>query len=701
MARTLIGILQILLKQDVTKRAPEINRALAGIQQSANRLGNAPWGAAFERQLAKLKLSPAERAAIAQSYGLLARDIQGKVGRADLATWRHSVLGHFAAVRAEMVATGQQAKATARIMRTAFAGGILGGLGTYATYSGIRGGTTAAFEQQRQEANAYFAGLPQEDRDRIKQAADELSAKYGIFSADMYEVLKEASLSMPSTDIALEAGDTMARLFVALEAMFGREGALSGLYDLNKMADNAELNLSAEQYERVMESYLRAQQVLGKDLSPGDMKRAVQYARLAGKALSEEFLMTWLPIIAAETSGSDAGTQIRANFDQLIGGRASKQSKSLMREWGIADEQGELVGMDLYGENPILWANEVLLPKLEAAGVDTADPIRLGRAIAKLTQNRQSSDLLARALISIEQYTRYAEERIPKAKGLAAADEIRQLDPFAAATGMVNSLKNLSAALGEHVVPVIIPGMNSFAGAVETVAKAVRGAKGWEVGLTSIGVAVGAFGAFKTGSAALGGIVALTTAGPSLQTAAVMLQGAATSLGGGAVEGVVGAPGGKPAGRGGATLLLGAPLIADWIGNQIMGPMTPEQQALKDGALSRVLERIFPPTPEELPPLPSPYEGLRAGAIDWGVNPDATAVDTSQVEGVGAVADAASAKLGALNGVLTPQVDLSSINALIGLLQHALALQGRLRAPGAAGPRSNVSSSFSDYGVTP
>ncbi len=253
MARTLVGILQILLKQDVTQKAPEINQALEGIQRTANRLGNAPWGARFQGQLDRLKLSPAEWAAVAQSYGLLARDINGRLGRADLATWKLGVISHLASVRAGLRQTSTQARSTAQIFKTAFAGGMIGGLGTYAAYAGVRGGTTAAFEQQRQQANAYFAGMSAEDRERIKGASEALSAKYGIFSADMFEVLKEASLSMPSTDIALEAGDTMARLFVVLETMFGREGAISGLYDLNKMADNSELNLSAEQYQRVME----------------------------------------------------------------------------------------------------------------------------------------------------------------------------------------------------------------------------------------------------------------------------------------------------------------------------------------------------------------------------------------------------------------------------------------------------------------
>jgi len=697
MARTLVGILQILLRQDVTQKAPAINQALRSIERQATQLGKAPWGAGFQRQLEKLKVSPAERAAIVASYDRLARDINGKISRADLSAWRTGVLGHLAAVRTEMTATAAEARRMQKVLRSTLAGGLIGGLVSYGAYAGTRGGVGAAFEKQRQEANAYFAGLPEEDRARIKARSEELSAKYGIFSADMFEVLKEASLSMPSTDLALEAGDTMARLFVTLEAMFGREGALSGLYDLNKMADNAELNLSAEQYQRVMEMYLRAQQVLGKDLSPGDMKRAVQYARIAGKTLSEEFLMTWLPIIAAETSGSDAGTQIRANFDQLIAGRASEKAKKRMNELGIMQD-GELVGMDLYGENPVLWANEILLPALKAGGVDTDNMMELGKAIGELTQNRQSSDLLARALIAIEQYKRYAEERFPQAKGLAAADEIRQLDPFAATTGMINSLKNLSAALGEHVVPVIVPAMNSFASSVETVAAAVRGAEGWQVGLGAIATAAGVFGAFKVGSAALGGMIALTTAGPSLQTAAMMLQGAATSLGGGRPGGLPpgpGAPAGHPGSKIDPSLLLLMPWLADWIGTNVFDRIagegaTAESRTVTDGALERTLQRIFGPTPE---PTGSPYDHLRAGGVQSSLNADITAA-----------ADEAGTALYGLNTTVSPSVDTADIERAIALVERlvtALRSVGGITGRQAAAVRQSVNGLYADYGVAP
>ncbi|MFP9138567.1 hypothetical protein ACLI1C_15415 [Devosia sp. XGJD_8] len=57
--------------------------------------------------------------------------------------------------------------------------------------------------------------------------------------------------------------------------------------------------------------------------------------------------------------------------------------------------------------------------------------------------------MLARSILRFEQYLRTVTEYAPRATGLDAAEEVRDIDPFVAVTGRVNSLRNLSAALGD------------------------------------------------------------------------------------------------------------------------------------------------------------------------------------------------------------------------------------------------------------
>ncbi|MEO5807892.1 hypothetical protein [Devosia sp.] len=386
MARTLVGILQILLRQDVTEKAPAISRALQGIERSAEHLGRAPWGAGFQRQLNSLKVSPSETAAILESYSRLAKGITGRVERADLATWRHGVLGHLTSVRAGMDETARSAKALGSTLGKLTRLGMItvgGAAGLYLGGQVLRGGINAAFEQQRVEAEGHFAGLSPDEQGSLKTAAEKLAAQYGLAMSNVLQALQEASLSMPDTASAIAAGDDIAKLLTGLENRYGPDGAVSGTYSILKALDNAGWNQSPEAIHQALDAFMRLQQVLGADFSPDAFRQMLQYARLAGKTLDPKFLQTWLPMMASETAGADAGTKVRAVFDQLIVGRASKKAEAAQVKYGVRTDDSGLIGQDQFAENPILWANNVLVPALKAHGVNTDDKIELGRVLGR------------------------------------------------------------------------------------------------------------------------------------------------------------------------------------------------------------------------------------------------------------------------------------------------------------------------------
>lgn len=716
MARTLIGSLILRLKQEgaaETKRS--VTDALSGIEGAARRMNTGNWGAKFDEALRRLKVTPTEHAAIVASWGRLQTAIDGKMTGPQKSAWRTGVLGHLATIRAEVDSTNARAKVLGGTLRSLgnFAMIGLGGLGAYGAYNLGRGGVTAAFEQQRVEAAGYFSGLSEDDQVALKAAAEELSAKYGLFVGNMLTVLQEASMSMPSTEAALGSGDAMARLLTSLEAVYGPEGAVSQLYAFNKAADNAEFNLTPEEYYTAADNFIRAQRVLGKDFSAESFRQAIQYSRIAGKALDDHFLQTWLPVLASETSGSDAGTQTRALFDQLIGGRAPVRAKNQMTEWGVMDEEGNLARQDVYEQNQTMWAHDVLLPLLREAGVNVENEVDLARALAAMTNNRLASDNLARSIMQFEQYLRTAETLIPKAKGLEAAEEVRERDPFAAVQGFVNSLSNLSGALGEHVAPIIVPAFESLSGAVEGIAAAVRGAEGWEVGLGAVAAVAGGLGALTIGKVGLSWI----TAGPSLQTAAIMLQGAATSLGG--APGATGNAGAGQNAKGGWTAALaflnwatiGAVALDTAVNaaglhdpvHETTGPQGAIN--LSERLQAKVMEMFAGAAPAtDAPPLEA--TGAIPGLAGM-VAPQALAnmgVDTTQVEQAGAAADTTKSKLEALNTTLKPLVDLTNISQLVRLLQVAIQLQSKLGAmqvSGTGNVRDQINAMYANFGVAP
>jgi len=695
MAKTIVGILQLLLKQDVTQRAPEVNRALASIQGAASRLGSAPWGAAFERQLARLKVSPAERAAIAQSYGLLARDINGKINKVDLSNWRTGVLGHIGVVRTGIDEANASAKRFHNTMGKLIRAGLVTTVGVGGLYLGSRalhGGASAASEEWRQKAEARYSGLPDAEREALWNQAVKLAGERRLNTALVFQTLREAALAMETTTDAIAVSDGMSKALLYLSNTLGPDGAVGGLRAFNKAMDNIQ-NITPEEYLKSLEAYVRAQQMTGADMDPDAFAQAIKYSRSAGKMFSDEYLFNWLPFRIAEVGGSDAGTQLRAFSDNTIGGTATKAVQGYQKQIGVRNEDGSMAFADELLQNPEKWINERLVPALTAAGVDTTDNVQLSQVMNQVASNRLARDFIISAITNWEQKQRLTQN-LPRTAGLAAADDIQSANPFATLDGLVTSLENLSGAAGDHVFPVIIPAMTSMADMINAVAVKVRDMPSAAFGLGLGALGLGALGTWKVGTS----LVSLATAGPSLQTAAVMLQGAATSLGGKGLPGMPGGPAGAAgAGKGPATLMLGAPLVADWLGTQIFdtiaGPGATEQaKANNDGAWGRTWDRIFgPATPGS------------NGMVGQEAAETLTATEAAAINAQAQV-DALMGQLNGVNSTVAPQVDTSSLVAALGLVQRLSAALTALAGPLATKPaaiKNAVDGLYADYGVAP
>jgi hypothetical protein len=702
MARTLVGILQILLRQDVTAKAPEINRALASIQGAATRLGNSPWGSGFERQLERLKLSPSERAAISQSYGLLARDIAGKINKTDLATWRNGVLGHFAAVRSGIDQANTSAKRFQTTMGKMVRMGLItfGGVGgLYLGSRAVHGGASAASEEWRQQAEARYSGLPEEERGALWNQAVKLAGERRLNTSLVFQMLREAALAMETTDDAIAVSDAMAQALLYLSNTLGADGAVSGLRAFNKAMDNIQ-NISPEEYLKSLEAYIKAQQVTGADMDPEAFGQAIKYARAAGKIFSDDYLFNWLPFSIAEVGGSDAGTQLRAFADNTIGGTATKTVKDYQTEIGVRGADGNMAFGDELLANPERWVNERLVPALEAAGVDTSDNVELAQILNKVASNRLARDFIMRAITNWEQKQRLTEN-LPRTAGLSAADDIQDVNPFATLDGLVDSLENLSGAAGQHIFPVIIPAMNSLSDTINAVAAKVREMPGTAFGLSLGALGLGSVGAWKVGA----GIIGLATAGPSLQTAAVMLQGAATSLGGAGAADLAG-PGRKNGswlnGAMGWVAALGIAAGPGFLSELATGgPSSVDEydaQVAKQGEIKRrlwdMINSVFS-SPDFTPPSPS--DGMANNPMMTGIFPDGQEAPWGGLDGANTAADTSKAKLEALNTTLKPIVDLSNISALVALLRTAISLQGQLGAGPGVGQSSSGMGQYSAF----
>ena len=572
MARTLVGQLILKLRAEGLGEADKVARTLRDIDSAARTLGKVragDWGAAFGKQLAQLRATPAEIEAVRRSWTNLVADLDNKnitkaLRKQNIATWKTATISHLAAVRAEAQETEKRIVAMHRSLGMGLKPFMVMGGGYTAAYMGGVAGRhalIAASNERRVQAEAKYAGLDAGERGRINARADELAERYRLQKSQIYEVMKEASLSMPSTDAALNVSDEMARAYLVLSNLFGPEGALVGLRQFNKALDNIE-RVSPEEYRYFIENYTKAQQVVGLDMDPAAFAQAIKFARAGGKVFGDEFLSQWLPMLIAESGGPDSGTQLRAGFDQFIVGRASKKSLAEQKAMGLRDEQGRLLNQEAFTDNPLKWVWDTLLPKLREKGVDTDNETELARILGELTNNRLSSDLLIRAILSMEQYRRLVEERLPNAVGLDDADTIQADNPFAAWEGFKNSLENLSAAIlpMDHVSAAL----NTLADGINALAAAARD----NPGLTALGIGAGGavlYGGGKSAIGAMADLFGLKSSAIALDGSAAALTRAAIALGGaGVADDVVpdALKKGGTAAAGGAAVAGGAAIVA-------------------------------------------------------------------------------------------------------------------------------------------
>lgn len=751
MARTLVGILQILLKQDVTQRAPEINRALDSIENHARRLGNSPWGAGFQRQLDRLKVSPAEAAAIKASYERLARDINGRISRADLSAWRHGTITHLTAVRAGLRETATQAKQ----MHAAIASGkaaagnwLKPGLVALGAYTGwyaaglaLREGFNAGGERQREFFRQDMAGVPQGEQVRIAQQAQLLTLKYpSVGMTQIMEMARTARNTMGDTEAGLAILEDMVRGLVTLQSSQGVGASNEAMMRLLRGLDNLGLNaggdVGLESMRMVIAGAIRAAQIEGGEIDVGQYFDFARRAKVAGPALSDEFLATTVGALMQDMTASGAGNAIAMLFksfvlgDNSINGKVYKQRQT---ELGLRDESG-LVDPRLMGENPYQWTKKYLVPALQEAGVDLTNDTDVAAAVGKLSGNTNATGLLTRMITQSQQIERLIG-LYSQAMGPNAADSASTRDPFVSWKGFTSAFENLSGALGEHAFPVIIPALNGVTSGINNLAQAARNAEGWQVGIAGAAAALGVFGALKLGTGLFGGLIALGTAGPSLQTAAIMLQGAATSLGGGAVAGGTAAAGGAAAGGLGAWLtkwglkgvkaggLLGALAVAldsspvNEGEDAALYADPAYRQMIEDAQFQGELAKTRPRGPfgrggrrpdPAFQPLAPIWPTMNADITSPAKHPFgySPADQKASLEQIGTAADNARASLQGINTTITPTVDLTSIASLIELLKQAIALQRQLGAvPNVSGmtggAKTQVRAAFNDFGVTP
>jgi len=558
MAKTLIGQLIFRLRTEGLGEAQKVTNAMRQVEAASMRLaksGSTPWGNGFQRQLDQLRLSAKDMKEVERSWihlhdTMKSRSMADALQKNSIAHWKTNTIStlaqqraaidaHFKAIEVNAPAHG---KRMSNIMRA-----LTYSLGVYSGIAGVgmagREGLRAASERSRVDAENYYRGLSDSERSKIETAADEVSGRRRVSKTSAMEVAADAAMNFPSTDAALQTLDTQIAAFKAWANTYGEETAIGYLRAFNRAMDNINVD-SPDEYKGMIDNFMKAWQVTGKDVNPQEWAQAIKYARSSGKVFSHDFLSRVLPFVIAETGGSDAGTQLRAGFDQFIVGRATRESLETQDSYGLRQgvqrdkkgkmtDAGALVQGDLFAQNPLEWFNKVLLPKLQERGVDTGNAVTLAEEIGSLTNNRLSSDSAIKAILGWVQMSRQLNERFPNAKGLAAADSMDDRSLSSSTDALVTSFGNLAAAV-IPVQSVINPALNSLADGINALAAVAKD----NPALAALGMGVAGAGLYGGGKFALGALAdvfGLKSSAIALDGSAAALTRAAIALGGSAV----------------------------------------------------------------------------------------------------------------------------------------------------------------------
>lgn len=560
MARTIIGSLLFGFKDNASgpakASAASIDQSLRKIEAAQKRLAAAPWGAGMQRQLDGLKVAGKEMQYVQTDWERMQKSIRDRslskaLGRSEISNWRTSTVGAFAQVRAEAARTHTEVSKLGQ----AFKGGAawlgkaaLVSMGAYTTaYLGgvaARGGVSSWAERRREIFRQEMAGISAEERQQIFSSSMDLTSRYGsVSTTQTMEMARTSRNLMGGTDRGNQVLENMVRGLAVLQSTKGVTAGTSEMQRLQKGMDNIGVNeagtLGVEQVNAVIEGFIRASQIEGMDLDVGQFWQFARRSKVAGSALSNDFLTKIAPVLMQDMGADTAGNAHAMAYKAfVIGARdtAAKADIAAQKNLGIRSGpgRGELIDRQMFGENPYAWAKTYLVPALEKAGVDLTNDGEVTHAIAKLSRNSNATMYLTRMVTQMDQLDKNIE-LISGTQGLDSADLGRVRDPFVAFQDFKNAWGDLAAAVGGEGSSVIWF-LNSTSDAIRSLSQAIEKNP-------MLQDAVGT-GALVGGGAAAGfagySLYKFLAAGPALSAAAVALDGSAAALTRAAVAGGAG-----------------------------------------------------------------------------------------------------------------------------------------------------------------
>lgn len=222
------------------------------------------------------------------------------------------------------------------------------------------------------------------------------------------KILKETTGAYGDYHHAVENLKFNSKLGDVLKNTIGVEDPAHALASLVKALEIRGSAGNAKRYQEEAGKLQQAMTFFGGRLTPDEIYTFTRRAQVGSQQLGEHFMTRIAPSMIQEYGGEGTGTGLTA-FRSIISGRKISdmaqakawQKLGLLNEKDIITNKktgeikgwkdGAIKGTRLAYQDPLEFMEKVILPRLQASGVDITDDIKLGSALNTLFKNTKAN----------------------------------------------------------------------------------------------------------------------------------------------------------------------------------------------------------------------------------------------------------------------------------------------------------------------
>lgn len=433
----------------------------------------------------------------------------------------------------------------------------IGGVAAVLGGSAIIGGIAKLAEHGKEVAHQLelmnvrgmtFAEIQEANAKALEVTSSVMTTTY----SENLKHIQELRYAFGTTEEAIKYLEVVSKANAILNSVRGKFGGKDEVWELVKSGELLGKTAKPEDEIKFIDLITRAVTATGGKVTPAAFMNTIQYGRTAALGWSDEFMGLFLPRLIQSMGGGGGGgargpgNALMTAFAKIIQGQVSKASAQEFEDLGLGRAShikgsgssllSDVVGRELFLENPYEWIQQKVMPALAAKGI--TDTLGITTHLSKLMGVRTASGILAemglqgRFRLGDESPFEKDKKLTELAMGVNAFDRLAAHDPTFILAAFQAQMKNLGEALGKPIwapggavsqalsgLTVMINAMARFAGAhPELVTAALEALAALGTGLVVVGLVaiagaigglVGVASGVMAAAAAIGTLVAM------------------------------------------------------------------------------------------------------------------------------------------------------------------------------------------------